>query len=466
MPSITAIRDSIYRDPDRDWLLWDLDPNDPNDSESAIQAYKKMLDKVFKRIKNEINEIDFSETKNVTHQGRGVLTFAISLTAMTALIDKAIMAMQPSIREEVKKQVIASYKQGWTFENELVAPIMGGAPFVIGKRDSLVIDILTDQGMQSIIGVTDDLRQQIGRNLAEGLMNGEGVYDLTKRVQSTSDDFNWARSELIARTEAVAALNKASTEYYKSRNIKQWRWLSAGDDGRTCEDCLAKDGKIYDVGDTEPPEHPSCRCTSIPVIEGLNDESTQDWRERRGLDEAEKSEIKQPQEPVTIKDSTTKFIDTYKGSDVENAVVYDKNGSLLHTVSGNRDEVSLPKGNLDDAIVIHNHPDQSIVSVSPEDVLTAKEKNLSEISAVGTSGDKMTIYRPAEGWGEINESRIASAREGVISDMKRSGEFNRYVNDEIKTGRMSIDEAAAELNNQIVKETYSRLGLKVDYAKR
>lgn len=284
MPSITAIRDSIYRDPDRDWLLWDLDPNDPNDSESAIQSYKKMLDKVFKRIKNEINNIDFSETKNVTHQGRGVLTFAISLTAMTALIDKAIMAMQPSIKEDVKKQVIASYKQGWTFENELVAPILGGAPFVIGKRDSLVIDILTDQGMQSITGVTDDLRQQIGRNLAEGLMNGEGVYDLTKRVQSTSDDFNWARSELIARTEAVAALNKASTEYYKSRNIKQWRWLSAGDDGRTCEDCLAKDGKIYDVGDTEPPEHPSCRCTSIPVIEGLNDESTLDWRERRGLD--------------------------------------------------------------------------------------------------------------------------------------------------------------------------------------
>ncbi len=115
-------------------------------------------------------------------------------------------------------------------------------------------------------------------------MNGEGVYDLTKRVQSTSDDFNWARSELIARTEAVAALNKASTEYYKSRNIKQWRWLSAGDDGRTCEDCLAKDGKIYDVGDTEPPEHPSCRCTSIPVIEGLNDESTLEWRARRGLD--------------------------------------------------------------------------------------------------------------------------------------------------------------------------------------
>jgi len=28
----------------------------------------------------------------------------------------------------------------------------------------------------------------------------------------------------------------------------------------------------------------NCRCTSIPVIEGLNDESTLEWRARRGLD--------------------------------------------------------------------------------------------------------------------------------------------------------------------------------------
>lgn len=94
------------------------------------------------------------------------------------------------------------------------------------------------------------------------------------------------RSEMIARTETIRASNAGTTEQFKEWNVRQHEWLSTKDD-RTRPDHVEADKQVVNVGEPfsvggeelEYPGDPSgspentinCRCTTIPVVEGMND---------------------------------------------------------------------------------------------------------------------------------------------------------------------------------------------------
>jgi len=48
-----------------------------------------------------------------------------------------------------------------------------------------------------------------------------------------------------------------------------------------------------------------------------------------------------------------------------------------------------------------------------------------------------------------------------MNEMKNDGTFNKYVDDSLRTGKMSTQEAAEDLNTKIVQETWSRLGVPI-----
>lgn len=73
------------------------------------------------------------------------------------------------------------------------------------------------------------------------------------------------RALLITRTESVRAYRQASLQTYQDAGITKWRW-TASKSRRTCLNCLARDGEIYEV-EKPFPAHPSCRCTLTPVLE-------------------------------------------------------------------------------------------------------------------------------------------------------------------------------------------------------
>lgn len=64
------------------------------------------------------------------------------------------------------------------------------------------------------------------------------------------------RALLISRTEAVRAYRQGSLQSYQDNGIKQWRWVAAKSP-RTCLNCLARDGEIYEV-EKPFPAHPAC----------------------------------------------------------------------------------------------------------------------------------------------------------------------------------------------------------------
>ena len=126
----------------------------------------------------------------------------------------------------------------------------------------------------------DSLRKQ----LIAGVKLGEGMPELTKRVNKVFGFAEKYRATRIARSEIIRSAN-AGTEfaYIQSGVCKGKEWLISAD---ACEFCVPMNGKKAGLGKsfntsgidvdldyTEgempyPPLHPSCKCTILAILIG------------------------------------------------------------------------------------------------------------------------------------------------------------------------------------------------------
>ena len=148
---------------------------------------------------------------------------------------------------------------------------------------------LVEYGGQLIEGINETTRTALMDELSTGYDAGEGIKELSERVQRVFKDATDVRAELIARTESIKASNAASVEAYRQSGVVESKEWLAERDNRTCPFCEDLDGKTasldtnffnegdeltvdgktlsFDNGDVgEPPAHGNCRCTTIPVL--------------------------------------------------------------------------------------------------------------------------------------------------------------------------------------------------------
>lgn len=155
-------------------------------------------------------------------------------------------------------------------------------------------EYLLEWGGQLITQINETTREALMATLSQGYDNGESIDELIKRIEAVYEIADKQRAEMIARTESIRASNSASVEAYRQSGVVVGKeWLTERDD-RTCPFCEKLDGKVigldknyFKVGDKvhaedskgnkvsmevgladvgEPPLHPDCRCTTIPVI--------------------------------------------------------------------------------------------------------------------------------------------------------------------------------------------------------
>ena len=72
---------------------------------------------------------------------------------------------------------------------------------------------------------------------------------------------------LLIRQIKQAAINLEDAvvmAVFKAVGVKKVEWV-AEDDHKTCKDCNALDGKVFDIKDAPPKLHIHCRCYFIPV---------------------------------------------------------------------------------------------------------------------------------------------------------------------------------------------------------
>ncbi len=133
--------------------------------------------------------------------------------------------------------------------------------------------------------VTKTTSKKIRTALATGLEQGEGIDELTKRINGLVA-FTNARAEKIARTEVLRAATRSEQQVWKESEVVEAKiWWTAQDE-RVCPICAPLHGKVvsvtkdyFNIGDKfpdgsdvtyeavpGPPAHPQCRCVTIPVI--------------------------------------------------------------------------------------------------------------------------------------------------------------------------------------------------------
>ena len=115
--------------------------------------------------------------------------------------------------------------------------------------------------------------------IAEAIKEGEGIAQMTERVNAIYSEYPTYRAEMIARTEATAANNIGFQEGYKQSGVANAKeWISTGD-GRTRDSHIHLDGEVVGVdekfsnglrypGDPSgsPDEVINCRCVLAPAF--------------------------------------------------------------------------------------------------------------------------------------------------------------------------------------------------------
>lgn len=113
-----------------------------------------------------------------------------------------------------------------------------------------------------------ELLNQLRETLTTGLIRGESVQDMSKRL---AERMNASRSNALRliRTESSHIHNTAEMDAYKACGFEEYEYMASFGE-RTCDVCGGLDGRRFKLSDKQPgvnfpPLHPNCRCTTIAV---------------------------------------------------------------------------------------------------------------------------------------------------------------------------------------------------------
>jgi SPP1 gp7 family putative phage head morphogenesis protein len=161
-------------------------------------------------------------------------------------------------------------------------------------EDPAVRQYFTTRAQLVSVGINEETDKQLKATINQGLNAGEGIDELTTRVEGIYGSAAGYRAERIARTETISASTAAADSAWQQSGVVSGKeWYTARDE-RVCPFCEDMDGTIidlgenfFDQGDTQtvttadgkelennqdyadvpgPPDHSNCRCTLLPVV--------------------------------------------------------------------------------------------------------------------------------------------------------------------------------------------------------
>jgi len=124
--------------------------------------------------------------------------------------------------------------------------------------------------------LADDTVFKVNQQIQIGVINGEGIEDIVRRIKGTraaqySDGIlNISRNNLraIVRTSVAHVSEEARKELYRENSdVISGHQIHETLDTSTCEICMAMDGQVFDTVDDIPDyPHFGCRRSIIPVL--------------------------------------------------------------------------------------------------------------------------------------------------------------------------------------------------------
>lgn len=112
----------------------------------------------------------------------------------------------------------------------------------------------------------DLLRDEIGKQVQTGLLQGRNSMELARAVQKRFD-VSRSDAERLMMTEMRRVRTEVAKQSYEQNGNTEYQFLALG--GNPCNDCADLDGRVFPVkemmpGTNAPPMHPRCLCSTAP----------------------------------------------------------------------------------------------------------------------------------------------------------------------------------------------------------
>lgn len=205
------------------------------------------------------------------------------LTAIRDIARDANLELGNQLRQELRDA--AKYES--TFQAGMFQSVLPISFDVVSPTAGLLTSLVTNNPIQGrflrdwLKDLTLGQQKRLTSAIQLGILQGEGVDDIVRRVRGTSAlnyrdgvlSVNRRQAANLVRT-AVNSVMSASREAFYDENsdlVDQVQWVATLDTA-TCEECAAYDGETFDINDgPRPPAHGSCRCATVPVVKSWRD---------------------------------------------------------------------------------------------------------------------------------------------------------------------------------------------------
>lgn len=253
-------------------------------TKTQAKEIMKMYKKVSLEVKLKAEKL--RQRKNVSS-----IVERIQLKQIANEIDKELLVIGKQLNETISKNMelaskaLVNDEAKWLTKN-LKFPIegmMSNVPHTIVKNVKFG---LVYEGKWSLSeAIWKDIKKNqkdINDIVAKGILQNKSVYEIAKDLEKYVDPsarktWKWNKvypgtaskidynAQRLARTMVSHAYEQSVIETNRYNPfVEKIRWISANTE-RTCEVCLARDGKLFDK-DSLPLDHPNGLCTFAPEI--------------------------------------------------------------------------------------------------------------------------------------------------------------------------------------------------------
>jgi SPP1 gp7 family putative phage head morphogenesis protein len=237
-------------------------------SEKQVTRPLKLLyRKAFKNIRTELLNVwlDMAGDGEIS---QSALYQRNRMSNLQALLSKELKKLGETNIEFMQTSLYNTFQNGYADMNNFLG-IKGTFSFL----DEQVAREIISQNYKGAVfseriwNDMDKLRLQIEDSVTKSALQGKDVRKVAKELQERMN-VAYSSSKRITVTETGRIFNESCRQKAMDRGYNSYQFL-AYEDEKTCEECMALDGKIFPLTDTAhmPPIHPNSRSTILIVVD-------------------------------------------------------------------------------------------------------------------------------------------------------------------------------------------------------
>ena len=235
-----------------------------NSQEQKNKILIKNYEKALKELKSDLSEL-YEKMDNIS------LSEAYKYDRYNKFVSQIDDRLKELAKEEVKidKEIlINSYTEAAKEVSKNLGISFSKIP--IATIEKAILYPWSGSNFSDIIWKNaSELAYKVKNVITTGLIKGSSYKDMAKDLNKLMQNGEY-NSLRVIRTETAHIVNQSALDRYKARGVKKVQIIVAADE-RMCTECGDKEAAIYPIDYSGlPPFHPNCRCTFIPIIEGLD----------------------------------------------------------------------------------------------------------------------------------------------------------------------------------------------------